>query len=72
VSAFDPFTATAAEAQADAHRPLRPVQQWAGAEELQHRRGHFERRWLDGLAVCARCGIVSPDSLVLDVRRFAS
>lgn len=63
--AFDPFTATLDEAQAqpDAYALRGAVMRWGGAKELSYRRPHYERNPLDGVAVCAIHDLVMPDWL---------
>ncbi|MGN6524956.1 MAG: hypothetical protein ACTHL8_01075 [Burkholderiaceae bacterium] len=63
---FDPFTATLAEAQAQPDASASPggaVTRWAAAQRLLADRVHFETNALDGMAICARAGLVAPDWL---------
>lgn len=65
MTAFDPFTATLAQALAhpDAHAIRGAVWQWSGAQELTGRREFYERNPLGGMAVCATHDLVAPDWL---------
>jgi len=65
VSAFDPFTATLEEAQAqpDANEPRGAVWRACGAHMLMERRAYYEANPLDGMAVCAVHDLVAPDWL---------
>ena len=63
---FDPFVATLAEAmaQSDAYdSPAGAVARVVGAQQLLARRDFYERQPLDGMAICARAGLVAPDWL---------
>ena len=65
MSAFDPFTATLEEAQAqpDANEPRGAVWRACGAHRLMERRAYYEANPLDGMAVCAVHDLVAPDWL---------
>jgi hypothetical protein len=62
---FDPFTATAADAQAqpDANGPSGAVWRWGGAQDLIRRRDHYEANPLEGMDVCAVHAIAAPEWL---------
>lgn len=65
MSAFDPFTATFedAEAQPDAYGEPGAVARFISAQSLLSSRDFYEKNPLDGIAICTTYDLVAPDWL---------